>query len=270
MDRPIPTIHVAADPPTEALIARARGLSDRLGLAGVDDVSAIPDDLAHYLLAVTERGLELRQPAAKGTRPLRIDWRRDIDTHSPAGRSNRQPLARAVGLSKRGDPCPRVLDLTAGLGEDAYVLACLGATVTAVERNPVVAALLEDAHERLRLADPDAAGRLRLCQADSATVVRDLSSVGGPFDVVYLDPMFPVEARHGAERRPLQVLRSLVGDDPDAAALLAPARRIALRRVVVKRPHKAPPLADAPPSHTIDGKALRWDVYMIHTPPART
>lgn len=264
MDRPIPVIHVAADPPTDALAARARSLAEQVRLPWVNDASPAARDLSLYVLAVTGHGLELRQPAAKQTRPLRIDWRGDIDTRSPAGRSTRQPLAKAVGLGRRGEPPPRVLDLTAGLGEDAYVLACLGATVTAVERNPVLVALLRDAHERLAADDPVVAGRLRFIHADSRDVLRDVSSSGGLFDVIYLDPMFPADIRHGAERRPLQVLRVLVGDDPDAATLLPLAQRVALKRVVVKRPHKAPPLGDAPPSHVIDGKTLRWDVYMIH------
>ncbi|MCC7409325.1 MAG: class I SAM-dependent methyltransferase [Phycisphaeraceae bacterium] len=264
MGHPSLTIHVAADPPTDALVARARSLAERLGLSWADDASPATEDLSLYVLAVTGHGLELRQPAARRTRPLRIDWRRDIDTRSPAGRSTRQPLAKAVGLGRRGEAALRTLDLTAGLGEDAYVLACLGATVTAVERNPVLAALLLEAHERWAAEDPETAARLRFIHADSLRVLQDPSSVGGPFEVIYLDPMFPADARHGAERRPLQVVRSLVGDDPDAAALLPWAQRIARRRVVVKRPHRAPPLGDAPPSHTIDGKAVRWDVYMIH------
>ncbi|MGB0184582.1 MAG: class I SAM-dependent methyltransferase, partial [Opitutales bacterium] len=45
-------------------------------------------------------------------------------------------IAKAVGL--KGQSKPTVLDCTAGLGMDAYVLAALGCEVTLLERNPIV------------------------------------------------------------------------------------------------------------------------------------
>ena len=91
---------------------------------------------------------------------------------------------------------------------------------------------------------------------------RDLPDVVAQFwppDVVYLDPMFPT-GRKAAERKPLRVLRRLVGDDADAGELLAAALRVAKRRVVVKRPLRADPLG-AKPTATHRGKAARYDVY---------
>src|SRR3546814_2367692 len=57
-----------------------------------------------------------------------------------------QLLARAIGLHKYKDLS--VLDATAGLGRDGFVLAALGAQVTMVERQELLAALLFDAHVR--------------------------------------------------------------------------------------------------------------------------
>ena len=51
-------------------------------------------------------------------------------------------LAKAVGLKKGA--CPDVIDCTAGLGRDAFVLASLGCRVVMLERVTVVHALLND------------------------------------------------------------------------------------------------------------------------------
>jgi hypothetical protein len=97
-------------------------------------------------------------------------------------------------------------------------------------------------------------------------------------DVVYLDPMFPgAAARKTAERKPLRVLRRLVGDDSDAAELFHWALHVARKRVVVKRPMKAPSLgvgwvervSERNPPSSIDpdivfkGKGVRYDVYVV-------
>ena len=60
-----------------------------------------------------------------------------------------QDIAKAVGVSAAY--IPTVVDATAGLGRDSFVLATLGCDVTAIERQPVVAALLQDGLGRARL-----------------------------------------------------------------------------------------------------------------------
>ncbi len=180
-----------------------------------------------------------------------------LDVTGPVGRSLKQPIARAVGLRK-GDPHrPTVLDATAGYGEDAWLLAGLGCRVTAVERDPVLALLLADATRRAGRWLPDVACRVRPVRANAIDALHTLP----PHEVVYLDPMFPPKRKSARERKAMWVLRRIVGADEDAPALLDAARRRATRRVVVKRPRHAPPLADAPPAATHRGKSHRYDVY---------
>lgn len=170
----------------------------------------------------------------------------------------RQLLGKAVGLAKV--PAPRVLDATAGLGRDAFVLAALGARVTLAERNPTVAALLADARQRA-LADPaaaDAAARTEIACADG----RNLMTPDGAFDVIYLDPMYPGRGKAALAGKELQFLRELTAGEDDADALLAPALANAARRVVVKRPLAAPPLAGRAPSLEFSGTQARFDVYL--------
>ena len=57
-------------------------------------------------------------------------------------------MPRPAGLNKGATPT--ILDGTAGLGRDAFVLASLGCKVQMVERHPVVAALLDDGLQRAK------------------------------------------------------------------------------------------------------------------------
>ncbi|MEO0514577.1 MAG: class I SAM-dependent methyltransferase [Planctomycetota bacterium] len=186
-----------------------------------------------------------------------------LDTTSPAGRSLKTPLLKAIGIHKRhGRERPRVLDTTAGLGEDAWLLAAAGCRVTAVERHPVIHALLEDALRRAGKTAPDVAGRITLMPCtDAATVLRESTETQG-FEVVLIDPMFPgAERRKTTERKPMRVLRWLVGDDADADHLLDLALKTATKRVVVKRPKAAPHLAGVEPVAVHAGRGLRFEVY---------
>ena len=173
------------------------------------------------------------------------------------GRSRREPLARALGARTR-----TVIDATAGLGQDAFLLACLGYRVTAIERAPVLAVLLRDGLARAA-ADPVQRNALgdRLCviTGDARLLLREMT----PPDAVFLDPMFPPKRRKSAlARKEIQIIRRVVGDDPDALELFAVARASARERVVVKRPTSAPPLAPRP-SMSYVSKLVRYDVYKI-------
>lgn len=174
-----------------------------------------------------------------------------------AGR--KQLLARAAGLQKH--PAPLLLDATAGLGRDGFTLAWLGARVTMLERHPQIAALVQDAHRRA-LADPQlapVAAGIAIHTGDAAMLMAQQA-----WDVIYLDPMYPHNSKSALPQKEMQIFRDLTGGDPDADALLAPALAAARRRVVVKRPSKAPWLCGQRPSLSFEGSQARFDVYLIH------
>lgn len=214
---------------------------------------------APLLLYRTEERLELRDTAPGAAGPVYADFvagRADYRRKHGGGRA--QPLARAVGL--RGQSPLTVIDATAGLGRDAFVLASLGAEVTMLERSPVVGALLADALRRA-LKHPEVASvaaRMTLHVGEA----RDyLSSLALRPDVVYLDPMYPHTAKNALPKKEMRLFRSLIGGDEDAGALLGVARQVALKRVVVKRPAGAAPLGGKPHG-SIPGKTTRFDLYL--------
>jgi 16S rRNA (guanine1516-N2)-methyltransferase len=82
----------------------------------------------------------------------------------------------------------------------------------------------------------------------------------GTFDVIYLDPMFPLRSKSALPGKRLQYLHELVGETRDVdAALLERARRSATARVVLKRRRTDPVLAA--PDWQIVEKSVRFDVY---------
>ncbi len=169
-----------------------------------------------------------------------------------------EAIAKAVGLHKKRDLT--VLDATAGLGRDAFVLASLGARVTLVERNMAVAALLYDGLRRGR--DIPALSwlpeRMQLLHSPALDALQQHSAV----DVVYLDPMFPPRDKTALVKKEMRAFHDVVGSDTDADALLQPALALALKRVVVKRPGYADTLAGSAPTMAISGKNNRFDVYV--------
>lgn len=189
---------------------------------------------------------------------LRADFARMLPRLRP-DRLARELLVRAARV--RGAESPTVVDATAGLGEDSLLLAAAGFAVTMFERDSAIAALLRDALERAA-DEPQLAGiveRMTLVEGDSVAGLRELSV---PPDVVFLDPMFPERTKSAAVKKKFQLLHHLERPCEDEEGLLAAALSARPRKVVVKRPPKGPWLAGVKPSHSLAGKAVRYDVIV--------
>lgn len=224
---------------------------------GYDEVTAT--------LVRDEEGLALR---SEGGRLVRA-----AVEHLRAPRAGRDLLGRAVkaGLKaaaqgRQATEQPEVIDATAGLGADSFHLAAVGLQVTMVERVPEVADLLADALQRaaagsLGEAARAAGARLRLERGDAREVLAEQEAAGRRPAVVYLDPMYPKQAKAALPGKGMALFRDLVGGDADAAALLTVARGCVTRRVVVKRPLKAPHLGGQEPTGSLLGKTTRYDLY---------
>ncbi|WP_020210510.1 class I SAM-dependent methyltransferase [Gilvimarinus chinensis] len=218
-------------------------------------------DGPEFALVFDVNGLSLQQTGRKAPGPVRAEFAAGAVNHRRKfGGGKGQAIAKAVGITAKVRP--HVLDATAGLGRDAFVLATLGARVQMHERNPAVHALLEDGLARAAIeADPELAdilARLTLTFGDTLTLLQQ--SVAS-YDVVYLDPMFPERQKSAAVKKEMKAFHSLVGADEDADHLLQGALAAARYRVVVKRPRNAPDLAQQAPSYRLEGKSGRFDIY---------
>ncbi len=221
------------------------------------------ENVVDAVLRVGADGLALRAPGRAAAGAVAVDFGAGAMRHRRRGGQN-ELLGRAAGVGKKVGL--RVLDATAGLGRDGFVLADLGCRVTLAEREPVVAALLQSGLQRAAGSeDPwlrEVVARMALWPAD----VRELPAPQLQLqDVIYLDPMFPPRDKSAAVKKEMALFQRLFASDSagrDAGSLLDWALRAPVARVVVKRPLKAAPLGDTP-SHSIRGKAVRYDVYVL-------
>ncbi len=233
--------------------SRALALAEQLQLP-------MDEDDAELALTVSEQGIFLQVLGKRAPGPVGVNFGSTKMTHRRRGGQN-ELLGRAVGVGKR-KPLS-VVDATAGLGGDSFVLADLGCDVISLERSPVVHSLLLDGWQRGaddgQSAVRAACGRMQIRLADAVTW---LSDSAGPFpDVVYLDPMFPERGKAARARKEMWLFQSLLGEDEDIPALLAVALQRAAFRVVAKRPLKAAVIEGPEPTFAIKGKAVRFDVY---------
>ncbi len=282
----LPIIRVAYE--SISFKPQAQVLAEKLCLPIQVDTDAFANSF-DYLLEFTQQGLALRPSADKGYGSIICDFAGSEHSHRRRyGGGNGQAIAKAVGVS--GKFAPQVLDLTAGLGGDGFVLASLGCNVCMLERNPIVHSLLADglsrgievARQELEQGDDELSSvinRLSLLEGNAANYLSDLVSritqvepqaqveeldtaVWRP-DVVYVDPMFPLRKKSAKVKKQMQAFHAIVGTDPDADQLLANALTVAKYRVVVKRPTGAGFLAETKPNYSLEGKSTRYDIYAL-------
>lgn len=232
--------------------------------------------IVDYILWVTEARVELREGNLHSKTRIFVDFiTGPLGYRRVKGGGVKQLIAKAVGLKSK-TPRPIVFDATAGLGQDAFILASLGCTVILAERSAIIAKLLEDGMRRATQSSlvqnsalkntqevSEIIHRMQLFQGNALEILSKLPSHRLP-DVIYLDPMFPPSQKSALTKIEMRIIRDIVGSDEDADALLTSAIHIARRRVVVKRPLHAPPLINTTlPDYIVKGQRNRYDVYLI-------
>lgn len=175
------------------------------------------------------------------------------------GRLQHEMLVRAAKSEKEGR---KAIDATAGMGEDAFLLAAQGYEVTLYEQNPVVAVLLKDALRRAKKHPilKEIAVRMKLVEGDS---VECMSKLLDPVDVIYLDPMFPARQKSSLINKKLQLIQKLEPPCSEETDLFDVAIKATPEKIIVKRPLKSEFLAGRKPSYTLNGKAIRYDCYTL-------
>lgn len=216
-------------------------------------------------LTSTDWGLALKWEGME----LIADFGALLQRTSP-GRLGSELLVKAAKHDKlfRGKELT-ALDATAGLGEDSFLLAAAGFRVSMYERDPMIFALLEDALRRAG-SDPDTApiaSRMTAVPGDSIEYMKKLaegiSDAEGPPDIIYLDPMFPARKKSGLIKKKFQILQQLEAPETDGEALIKAAIDASPRRIIVKRPAKAPGLGGVRADYSIKGDVIRYDCIIL-------
>ncbi len=235
---------------------KAEALAERLSLPLVRERPANP----RPVLFRDAEGLALGWSDMPARHMLRADFSRLLPRLRPQFLQG-ELLLRAARIRRRTADL-RAVDATAGLGEDALLLAAAGFAVLLFERNPIIAALLEDGLRRAE-RQPALAGicaRMQCCPGDSVELLQGLEQQP---DVVLLDPMFPLRRKRAEIKKKFQLLQLVERPCVDEAALLQAALAACPRKVVIKRPLQGPPLAGITPSYSLKGKAIRFDCLQV-------
>jgi 16S rRNA (guanine1516-N2)-methyltransferase len=240
---------------TSAAKAEGQRLAEKLHLPFSETLTEYD-----YFLQLTPDCLQLIKPGSKLSGVF-VDFLSGKMNYRRLHASFRnESIIRALGLKKHTQPI--ILDATAGLGQDSFVLACLGFEVTLLERSPIVHALLEDGIKRathqpeLRLI----MDKLHLIQADAITWLKNATSLP---DIIYLDPMFPDRKKTAAVKKEMQIFQDILLEPANESVLLETALACATKRVVVKRPRLADPIPGISPSFNLVGSSSRFDIYLI-------
>lgn len=223
-----------------------------------------------YELFSSDDVLSLRHRSNHQLKPIVVDFSAQAMRKRLATHHITELLPRALGI-KQLMPNALVIDTTAGLGTDAFLLASLGCEVIAIERQRMIAALLRDGLRRAcvqggRIAE--ITNRIALVQTDARSYLEQHRHINGQETVIYLDPIFAPRRKSALGAHKLRALLAISGHDEDADTLLEGAHACAARspqckRVAVKRRLHAPSLCPGtPPSHHIEGRSIRFDVYM--------
>ena len=215
-------------------------------------------------LSYVDNALTIHAQGLKESLSLSINFSEGKSKHRRLyGGGKKQPLAKSCGLDKH--PKWTILDATAGLGRDAFVLASLGANITLCEQHPALFGLLMDAVDRAK-ADGEAVvivERMSCFHQDSIHYLKAVLAGNYPVpDVIYLDPMYPERKKAASIKKEMQILQSLVGHTMDQAELLTLALHVAKHRVVVKRPKSAKAISEQAVSYTVSSVNTRYDVYV--------
>lgn len=269
---------------TQKLFSKAQLLADELLISDLKSIF-IPEEidgnqwrkeikrLAHVFtnfqaaLLLEEKGLSLL-PLVKDKQqmsPIFIDfteasWERRLFNIS----SKTELAGQALGLNKKDEPV--VFDANAGLGQDSFVFAALGAKVLCCERSPLAYCLLLDALQRAKNDSrvSQIAQRIELIKDDA--IIRIAHGDVSHAQSLYLDPMFPEKKQQALAKKEMQVFQQLIGADHDAEQLIQAALDFLVssescKRVVLKRPRLAPVLFSEKLGRQVEGNSTRFDIY---------
>lgn len=213
-----------------------------------------------YLLLLTSDKLVLQPLVTKKALPFYIDFLSAKMLYRSKHANLRNELIARTMKFKPSDH-PRIIDATAGLGRDSFILATLGFEITMLERCPVLFALLRDALFRAQANVHIApiVQRLHLVHANAITWLTQQETHP---HVIYLDPMFPTRQKSASVKKELVILQDLLEKDSDSDQLLTVALSCAAHRVVIKRPRLAAYVNEQKPNFSFTGKHSRFDIYL--------
>ena len=156
-------------------------------------------------------------------------------------------LGKALGREEK----QLVWDLTGGTGRDGLSFYLWGHEVHLFERNIVTAALLIDALRRA----PELKDRIQITFGEASKTSQSETP-----DAIYYDPMYPEEVKKSRPKKEMALFKILTSGDHDQEEVLNWAITSGAKRIILKRPVKAPP-SEPKPTAVFKGKTVRFDLW---------
>ena len=178
------------------------------------------------------------------------------------GSDPKSPIMRAVTINGKSIGETHLLDATGGLGVDAFMFAAAGFKVTLLEKNVLVYALLVDAVQRAKQVPQlkSIMKRISLHHCDSMDWFASHANQEGAPDVIYLDPMYPIESKmSAAPKKGMAIARALTGKVDRADDLVRAAVMCAKENVVLKRPYYS--VESIGTLNAFKSRSLRFEVF---------
>ena len=177
------------------------------------------------------------------------------------GKGRGQNLAKAVGMKSNKNR--NIIDATAGLGYDSFILASIGAKVTLIERSQKMHELLQNGIDEGKSFGGEIEkiiNRMELLFGDSKDILPKLTP-----EVIMIDTMYKDRKKTALVKNNMRLVRDIVGPDSDYIDLLKIALNCATNRVVLKQPRYAEPIKEIRKcSHQILGKTIRYDIFITN------
>lgn len=229
------------------------------------------ESLFHFVNTSSGRVLETSLPELG--KPFFLDYAQGtLGYRLTPKRILHEPLAKVI---EKGT---WVFDAMGGLAKDALMLALMECKVWSCEPHPLVYGLVQDGLRRIKknptwssiLSDSN---QLRFFNVDAMSKLNEFlqCDVTQRPDIIYLDPMFPSKQKTSISKKEIQWLQQIHAHTPNMYPdynVSAPdvvfdcSLKVARKRVIVKRPLRAPPLVDLPaPMFSKSFQSARFDVY---------
>lgn len=228
-------------------------LSGKIGADYIEE----KNDEALLVLKVSEAGLTLCKD--------KMELQADLSEMIPRlKQSNLEKEMLVKAFKIKGRKYLRIIDATAGFGEDSIILAAAGHEMTMFEYNPVIFELLSDALKRAKEDTrlESIVSRMHLFNENSVDAMREYAKEGIEYDAILLDPMFPERQKSASVKKKFQIIHDIEAPCSTEEELLEAALSLNVKKVVVKRPSKGEYLAGKKPDYSVEGKAVRYDVFI--------
>ena len=216
-----------------------------------------PQQSQQWHLVLDQDGLWFYPPTRSNLKPYAFSFLQKNLQRRAQQLGHKTPLIKALG--KKDENNLTIIDATAGLGRDAFLLAYRGFQLTLIEQHPLLVAGLRYALMEWNEQQSASNHAWQCLWTDSCSWLKRNPQA----DIIYIDPMFPERRKSALVKKETQLLQQLNGTSHSEQTLLNCALTTNSDRVVVKRPRLGPYIEHhRRPNYQVVSKTHRFDVYL--------